>query len=429
MGKWKGMAVVAAVVVVAAAGLLGALAGPSAEKPAKEEPKSAKEEPKSTTTWAPAVKPKPLSEKVNKGLDFLVKSQLKSGAWGQGEESQQMGLGATLKDTPSVADTSVCTLALIRAGSTPKAGPHAANVVKAIEFLCSEIEESDASSLFITKTRGTRVQSKLGQYVDTFMSAMVLAEVKGQMADANGNKRVLAALDKVMDKIEKNQKSDGTWANDGWAPTLNQAMAAKALNRAAQGGADVDEKVRAKAEQYAQGQFNGSTGDFKSEGSAGVKLYAGAASLGAIQDSANTNSAKRAEFKDKAVNGKTEAERQQAKAQLDRFDKNDEALKSAQGAIVKNLEDERFIKGFGSNGGEEFLSYMNIGESLVVKGGPEWEKWDKSIAENLNRVQNADGSWSGHHCITGRTFCTAAALLVLTTDRAPVPVAAKIRKQ
>ena len=86
--------------------------------------------------------------------------------------------------------------------------------------------------------------------------------------------------------------------------------------------------------------------------------------------------------------------------------------------------DKGFIEGFGNNGGEEFLSYMNIGEMLVVQGGNEWEKWNKSIAANLGRVQNQDGSWSGQHCITGRTFCTAAALLTLMADRTPVPLAA-----
>ncbi len=47
------------------------------------------------------------------------------------------------------------------------------------------------------------------------------------------------------------------------------------------------------------------------------------------------------------------------------------------------------------------------------------------MTENLNRVQNDDGSWSGHHCITGRTFCTSTALLVLLADRTPVPVQVK----
>ena len=64
---------------------------------------------------------------------------------------------------------------------------------------------------------------------------------------------------------------------------------------------------------------------------------------------------------------------------------------------------------------------MQIGETLLAKGGKEWTDFDKSMTENLGRIQNPDGSWSGHHCITGRTFCTSAALLVLLTDRAPVP--------
>jgi hypothetical protein len=68
---------------------------------------------------------------------------------------------------------------------------------------------------------------------------------------------------------------------------------------------------------------------------------------------------------------------------------------------------------------------MNIAESLVVKGGDEWKKWDDAMSGNLQRVQNGDGSWSGHHCITGRTFCTSTALLVMMADRTPIPVKAK----
>lgn len=112
-----------------------------------------------------------------------------------------------------------------------------------------------------------------------------------------------------------------------------------------------------------------------------------------------------------------------------RFAETKAALSNAKKMVIKKLDNPQFIAGFGSNGGEEFLSYMNIGESLVVDGGAEWEKWDKSITKNLNRIQNGDGSWTGHHCITGRSFCTSTALLVLTVDRAPVPLAAKIRRR
>src|SRR4029434_8049763 len=103
--------------------------------------------------------------------------------------------------------------------------------------------------------RGTRTQSKLGQYIDTFLAAQVLAEVKNQMPDESGSKRVNEALAKVIKKVESNQKEDGKWVNDGWAPTLAQAACAKALNTAAVNGAVESEQVRERAERYAQADF------------------------------------------------------------------------------------------------------------------------------------------------------------------------------
>ncbi|HRG79347.1 MAG TPA: hypothetical protein PL167_07035 [Cyclobacteriaceae bacterium] len=31
-------------------------------------------------------------------------------------------------------------------------------------------------------------------------------------------------------------------------------------------------------------------------------------------------------------------------------------------------------------------------------------------------IQNDDGSWSGHHCITSPVFCTATCLLILSIN-------------
>jgi hypothetical protein len=90
-------------------------------------------------------------------------------------------------------------------------------------------------------------------------------------------------------------------------------------------------------------------------------------------------------------------------------------------AVVGQAQNEAFVRGFGSNGGEEFLSFLNISEMLVVKGDKEWTEWDGKMADMLTKAQDKDGSWSGHHCITGKTFCTAGALLVLMADRTPFP--------
>jgi hypothetical protein len=56
-------------------------------------------------------------------------------------------------------------------------------------------------------------------------------------------------------------------------------------------------------------------------------------------------------------------------------------------------------------------------EALVIDGGEEFGAWHTKMVERLAKVQNGDGSWSGHHCITSPTFCTATAISCLTADR------------
>ena len=413
-------------VVAAICTLAGGWSARADEKaPAKPATPADKPEVKQT----PAVNPKPLSEHVKRGLKWLVEQQLKKGGWGQGEESANMGGGSQMKDVPSVADTSVAALALIRAGNTPARGEYAKNLLRAVEFVCGEIEESDKDSLYITPTRGTRVQHKLGPYIDTFAAAVLLPEIKGQMPDEAGNKRVAAALDKLLAKIQKNQQADGTWGGQGWATTLQQNFAVKGLNRAAQNGVVIDEKVREKAESQARQTFDRASGKFSAAGSAGVELYSAGANLSNITQNATTNGTIESKVREQAASAPTPAARQEAARTIARFEAVRKDQQDAQTAVIARLDDKQFIAGFGSNGGEEFLSYMNIGESLVVKGGDAWKSWDKSISENLNRVQNSDGSWSGHHCITGRTFCTSAAMLVLMVDRSPQPISQKMKQR
>jgi len=419
---------------------------------------------RSSRTWTTAVEPKPLGTHVLKGLDWLIKHQLEGGGWGQGEESAAMrgsGNGESLRDKPNVADSCIAALALIRSGSTPRQGPFQSAIANAVRFVCSEVEESDSTSIAVTRVQGTRVQQKLGPNIDTFMASMLLAEVRGRMPDDQGEKRVELALEKVLEKIRKHQKEDGSFDGGGWAPILAQAMCGKGINRARQAGARVPQMVLARAESGARNALGNSAATpaagtvaaapalpataavsttspaLKAPasrgssfagglgGAAGVELYARAASVGVLQDSVNTNKLRERELYFMLENSKDAKERDEAKKSLEGIAVTERAQMDAQAQVVARLDDKAFIAGFGSNGGEEFLSYMNLAESLVVKGGEEWRHWDSSMTENLNRIQNEDGSWTGHHCITGRTFCTATALLVLMADRTPLPVSVK----
>lgn len=378
--------------------------------------------------WKLAVKPKALSAQVEKGLSWLVAHQLPSGGWGQGDESAQMGQSMDgMRDTANVADTSMAVLALMRAGSTAAEGAYREPIRRGIEYILSEIEASDEQSLFVTSIRGTRVQGKIGTYVDTFNSLIVLTEAKGKMASKSENARLQAALDKVLRKIERNQQQDGTWDNQGWAPVLTQSMAAKGLNRAAQAGEAVDEDTLRKVETQARTQFDASSGSFAGAGSAGVDLYAGAASTGSLRDSVTTRKTKEGKLRQDLAKASTPAARAAVQQQLAENERAEQATLAAEQSLLTRLDDPTFIQGFGNNGGEEFLSYMLVSEAMLAKGGDDWASWDAKISNLVNRVQNGDGSWTGHHCITGRTFCTAAALLVLMADRTPVPVASQIK--
>ena len=388
-----------------------------------------------SVTWTTAVEPKPLSTEVNKALEWLIDHQLADGGWGQGEEASRMRGGEQNAGKANVGDTCMAALALLRSGSTPLDGTFHVALKSAIDFICEKVEEAPEEGLSIANVQGTRLQRKIGTYVDTFLASLLLSETRDRVPEGEIRRRVTKALDKVMDKVEKNQNKDGSWDNKGWAPVLTQGIAAKAGNRFFQGRAngskDLD-RMLARVQQYSvtaslrkpsarpTDSRLGVGLSTVTDGSAGVPLYADSANLGALSEINLSNVRRTVELEKVVADPKAPAEdKKQAQKDLGDIAAAKTAFVSAQTSITKRLEDKRFVSGFGNNGGEEFLSYMNLSEALVIRDDDVWRKWDAAMKDNLNRVQNKDGSWTGHHCITGRTFCTSAALLTLMADRTP----------
>ena len=99
----------------------------------------------------------------------------------------------------------------------------------------------------------------------------------------------------------------------------------------------------------------------------------------------------------------------------------DDALKSStaygvyESAKVQAQRDD-VMSGFGNNGGEEFLSYLQTGESMIIGKDNSWKSWYENMSGRLLKIQNNEGSWSGHHCITSPVFCTATCLLILSVN-------------
>jgi hypothetical protein len=405
-----------------------------------------------------AVKPKDLSAAVKKGLEYLVKNQQEDGGWNQGG-GWRIGNtgggrveGAKVEDPSDIGNTCFVLLALLRSGSTATDGDYKDAVKKGLKFVITRVEKSDSDSLYVTDVKGTQLQSKIGQYVDTFLVNLTLAEFRGKAGDQE--KPLIAALEKTMTKIVKHQTADGGFAgNNGWAPTLSVGIANKGLTRARERGAVVDEVVlkRALAQSNAAAAGTappaavaGPAGRTEAAvapgrpaapgvaaerplagaaGDAGVALYRVGQGAGNAQDI--VNSLRLDAEKAKKVlsdSNATKDQKEQAMKQVEEFKKADKANDDVQTKLAQNVRNDAFVAGFGNNGGEEFLSFMNISESLVLKGGKDWDDWNTKMITGLEKAQDKDGSWQGHHCITGKTFCTAGALLVLMADRTPFPL-------
>ncbi len=214
----------------------------------------------------------------------------------------------------------------------------------------------------------------------------------------------------------------------GWAITIQQGMAVKG-STVGPVCAQVDEKIRAREGQARQ-SFDKASGKFKEDGSAGVQLYTAGANFNSVAESVKTNNQRKANSRRaRPVPRPRPPRRPRPALPWTATSRWRRTWVPRVRLAIPRLGDKQFVAGFGSNGGEEFLSHMNISESLAVNGGDAWRSWDESISQNLNLVQNSDGSWSGCHCITGRTFCTSSALLVLMVDRSPQPTTQKTKER
>jgi len=346
----------------------------------------------------------PLPAAADKGLAWLISVQGSDGGWGQdGGKTASVRKGVAMEHQGNdVANTALTALTLLRAGNTPKDGQYSDQLLAAIDFVLGQVESAPTKGLGITKRQGTQIQRKLGRYIDTFMATMLLSEVDGMMPEPKSAARVRKALEKCIAKIEANQGKDGSWnTSGGWAPIIGTSMASRGLFRAQSKGYDVDAEVLNKVSSFTKDNYDPKQRAFKSSGNAGVQLYQVAQAL----EEASRPAAE-------PVAG--------AKPGTTTTPKPDATKMEMADSAKRLLSSDRFLTGFGSMGGEEFISYMNISDSLSRKQNAKdgaWDKWNGKIKERLEKLQNKDGTWAGHHCITGRVACTSAAILTLLTER------------
>jgi hypothetical protein len=302
---------------------------------------------------------------LQRPMRWLLDAQNADGGW-----------GAESKTAPDVATTAVTVIALLRHGHTLSSGAHRDATRRGVEFIVRSVERVPKDELALQR-EGTQPQAKLGRYIDTFLAAQALGEVLPSAKNPEERARLHGVLDKVVQKVQALQRRDGSFEGQGWAPVLSSAFANGGLYAARQAGSSaVRADALASSDRYMKSQYDERSQKFRTEAGAGVALYSAASTLGAA-----------------AREGKVHEAPAQAARQL--------------------MKDESFVRGFGTYGGEEHVSYMMTSEALAKVGGEEWRAWDASIRTRLASIQREDGTWRGDHCITSTTFCTAASLITL----------------
>ena len=356
---------------------------------------------------APAMMSPEVSAAVEKSAKWLASVQGADGGWGQdGGATSHVRQNENLESKGNdVANTAVAALALLRAGDQ-----YRPNVERAVDFILKKIEASPADGLSITDVNQTQIQRKLGPFIDTFLASMVLARVDGTIAGAN-KARVRKGLEKCVAKIEQNQLKDGSWnIAGGWAPVLGTSLASQGLFEASKKGVKVNEEVMALADDYTVKSQQGA-------GSSSLAILGGVGGSVAASAELRPGIAEAADSARAASAGVDLYKDAQALEQLSRTAESRAKNKEQIVAISGKLSDVKFVEGYGSMGGEEFFSYLNISDSLKRTGGKEWSDWHSKITQKILKLQNNDGTWAGHHCITGRVAVTSAAILNLTSDR------------
>ena len=363
--------------------------------------------------------PEKVVRSIDEALAWMSMAQHNNGGWGAGSHYRQREMDPHAVE-PDPATTSMVGMALLRNGSTLEKGRYSVQLKKAVDFILEQVDDSDPNSLNITKLTGTQIQTKLGENIDVVLASQFLTNLLEKLPpNHNLRKKVESALNVCVYKIQNGQHKDGSTKGAGWAGVLQSSLASNALEAAEHYGADVDLDKLDQAREYQKGNFDAETGDVNTDKGAGIVLYSVSGSARAAAKDARKAKERVQEAKEQGLIGDMEEVTADVLRKIGFSE--DEAIKSETSYKVyesakQTAQREDVMNGFGNNGGEEFLSFLQTGEGLIIAKDNTWNSWYDDIAGKMIRIQNQDGSWNGHHCITSPVFCTATCLLILSIE-------------
>ncbi|MEO1451485.1 MAG: hypothetical protein AAFV07_18280, partial [Bacteroidota bacterium] len=198
---------------------------------------------------------------IQSGMEWLIKAQAENGGWGAGSHFRQ-GINDPHAVSTDPATTAFAAMALLRAGHTLQEGSHKDNLRKGLDYLLTTVENAPANSPTITDQTDTQPQRKLGRNVDVSMTSQFLTRILPHATfDQALTKRIKAAQQVCIQKLEQSVSADGSVSGGTWAGVLQSASVTTALEEAAEAGYEVDTAKLDQAREYQRSNVDLSTGE------------------------------------------------------------------------------------------------------------------------------------------------------------------------
>lgn len=306
-------------------------------------------------------------ESIASGTEWLISAMRIDGS-----------LGSDVGMPPDLSCTAIGGLALLAQGNTLVAGPRLEEFRKVTYAVLDLVERVPMRE--VTAPTVTLVQRKIGRHADLFVAALFLSQLLGEAGYADKDARL--ALEKLVLLIGRGQRSDGTWGSESWAPVLGTVLGWESLRAASSAGMRVDASATAAGKALLK-QLRAAN---RQDANWMFRLYKNASSIRVLYSMNH---------------------------------RDDPAYQECVRRIVRIAQEND--RPFAEAGGEEYLAFFLVTECLLQERGAPARSWYPTVRDKLIRVQNLDGSWTGHHCIKDRTFCTAAALLTLEAANLYMP--------
>jgi hypothetical protein len=325
-------------------------------------------------------------ESIDRGLNYLVKTQRSDGSW-----LNSGGYGMY----PS-AMTALAGLAMMANGSTPETGPYSRNVTRAMSYLLRVAKSQDDG---LIAGPGSEGRSMYGHG----FSMLFLAQCYGAEINRDYEKDLREALTKAVMLTAKSQSDLGkenshaggwiytpTSNGDEGSVTVTQLQALRACRNA---GIKVPRSTIDRAVaylKYCQMADGGICYSARSRGSSRPAISAAAIACfyaAGVYDRQTGGKGAEAEMVEKLVS-------------------------YVRGCVT--------VARGGEWGGHYFYTHFYLAQAWYQRGGKDWTSYYPQIRDRLLQLQSPDGSWNGDS--VGTTYGTALATVILQLPYNYLPI-------